>query len=144
MIEFEGQIWAVQDNDDVNFLCTTKRVKNKIQVINEKGRDLRVSEDKLLWQHTSIVREPNDWQTQLTKIQATVDSLHDDIDVLLLWETALELEISEINELADLYFGKEITTEHLVAIWRVLAENRFILSARVKTGNHALLNKSRS
>jgi len=132
VIEFEGQIWAVQDNDDVNFLCTTKRVKNKIQVINEKGRDLRVSEDKLLWQHTSIVREPNDWQTQLTKIQATVDSLHDDIDVLLLWETALELEISEINELADLYFGKEITTEHLVAIWRVLAENRFYFKRKGK------------
>jgi len=132
VIEFEGQIWAVQDNDDVNFLCTTKRVKNKIQVINEKGRDLRVSEDKLLWQHTSIVREPNDWQTQLTKIQATVDSLHDDIDVLLLWETALELEISEINELADLYFGKEITTEHLVAIWRVLAENRFYFKRKAK------------
>jgi hypothetical protein len=39
VIEFEGQIWAAQDNDDVHFICTTKRIKNKIQVINEKGRD---------------------------------------------------------------------------------------------------------
>ncbi len=125
VIEFEGQIWAAQDNDDVHFICTTKRIKNKIQVLNEKGRDMRLSEDKLLWQHPSIAQNANDWQEKLTKIQATVKSLHDDIDVLLLWETALELEISEISELADLYFGKEITTEHFVALWQILAENRF-------------------
>jgi exoribonuclease-2 len=124
VIEFEGQIWAAQDNDEVHFICTTKRIKNKIQVLNEKGRDTRLSEDKLLWQHPNIAKNANDWQEKLTKIQATVKLLHDDIDLSLLWETALELEISEISELADLYFGKEIVTEHFVALWQILAENR--------------------
>lgn len=132
MIEFEGQIWAAQDNDDVNFICTTKRIKNKIQAINEKGRKLRLSEDKLLWQHPSIVQTPEDWQSQLTKVQDTVESLHNEIDVLLLWETALDLEISDPNELAELYFGDEIATEHLVATWRVLASNRFYFKRKQK------------
>ncbi|HEC85662.1 MAG TPA: RNB domain-containing ribonuclease [Thioploca sp.] len=130
MAEFEGQIWVVQDNDDVNFICTTKRIKRKVKAINEKGRDLRLYEDKLLWQHSSIATGLEDWQNKLTTIQATVNSLRNDIDVLLLWETALELEITEINELADLYFGKEITPEHLAALWRVLAENRLHFKRR--------------
>jgi exoribonuclease-2 len=130
--EFEGQIWAAQDNDDVNFICTTKRVKKKIQAINEKGRELRLIEDKLLWQHPSQAKGLEDWQNKLTTIQATVDSLRNDIDVALLWETALELEISGINELAELYFGDEITTEHLVALWRTLAEAGLYFKRRGK------------
>jgi exoribonuclease-2 len=130
--EFDGQIWAVQDNDDVNFICISKRVKKKILAISEKGRELRVFEDKLLWQHPNQAKEPDDWQHKLTNIQATVDSLREDIDVSLLWESALELEISNINELADLYFGKDITIEHLVAIWRTLANNRLYFKRRSK------------
>ena len=124
MSEFEGQIWVAQNNDEVNFVCTTKRVKNKIQVINEKGREQRLSADKLLWQYPSTATGTEDWQVKLTKIQTTVNSLSNDIDVALLWETALELEISTVNELADLYFGEEITLEHLVATWRAVAEDR--------------------
>jgi exoribonuclease-2 len=130
--EFEGQIWAAQDNDEINFICTTKRVKKKIQAINEKGRDLRLSAEKLLWQHPSQAKGPEDWQDKLTTIQATVDSLTKDFDVALLWESALELEISDINELADLYFGGEITTEHLVATWQVLAGERLYFKRRGK------------
>ncbi|MDM8560067.1 ribonuclease catalytic domain-containing protein [Candidatus Parabeggiatoa sp. HSG14] len=132
MTEFEGQIWAVQDNDDVNFICINKRVKRKILAISERGRELRVSEDKLLWQHPNRVKEPDDWPHKFTKIQATVNSLCEDIDVSLLWESALELELSEINDLTELYFGEEITTEHLAAIWRVLAQERFYFKRRNK------------
>lgn len=133
MTEFEGQIWAAQDNDEINFICTTKRVKKKIQAINEKGRDLRISEDKLLWQHPNQANSPDDWQNKLTTIQTTVDSLRNDIDVALLWENALELEISDINEFADLYFGGELTTEHFVAIWGAIAKERWYFKRRGKT-----------
>ncbi|HIE00738.1 MAG TPA: RNB domain-containing ribonuclease [Thiotrichaceae bacterium] len=132
MTEFEGQIWAAQDNDEVNFLCTTKRIKHKIQVVNEKGRELRLSEDKLLWQHPSTARGVEDWQNKFLKIQATVNSLCDGIDVALLWETALELEISDIKELAELYFGEEISTEHLVALWQTLAQDHLYFKRRGK------------
>jgi exoribonuclease II len=128
--DFEGQIWAAQDNDEVNLICTTKRVKNKIQVINEKGREMRLSEDKLLWQHPKSAKDSADWQEKLVAITATVDSLRDDIDIALLWETALELEISEINGLADLYFGTEVTMEHLIALWRTLAQERLHFKRR--------------
>lgn len=124
MTEFEGQIWAAQDNDDIHFICTTKRIKKKIQAINEKGQKLRLSEDKLLWQHPSVANGEDDWKTKLATIQATVETLYKDIDIEFLWESALELEISEIKEFADLYYGGEITTEHLVALWRIVADNK--------------------
>ncbi len=124
MTEFEGQIWAAQDNDDIHFICTTKRIKKKIQAINEKGQKLRLSEEKLLWQHSSIANSETDWKNKFATIQATVDKLSDDIDVEFLWESALELEISDIKDFADLYYGNEITTEHLVVLWRVVAAHK--------------------
>ncbi len=130
MTEFEGQIWAAQHNDDIKFICTAKRVKKKIQAINDKGRDLRLSQDKLLWQYPSQAQNIEDWKEKIIQIQATVDALSKDIDVDLLWEGALELEISEITDFADLYFTGDITTEHLVAIWCVLADNRFYFKRR--------------
>ena len=130
MSEFEGQIWAAQNNDEINFVCTNKQVKHKIQVINDKGHEQRIAADKLLWQHPSMAAGLEDWQSKLTQIQATVNSLHNDIDVPLLWESALELEISATYDLADLYFGCEITPEHLTAIWRAIAEDRLHFKRR--------------
>jgi exoribonuclease-2 len=128
--EFEGQIWVAQDNDNVYFICTTKRIKKKIQGINEKGRDLRLSEEKLLWQHPSLAHDVEDWQEKISTIHTQVNSLTKEIDIELLWENALELEISDIKELADLYFGGEITTEHLMAIWRSIADDRLHFKRR--------------
>ncbi|MCK5877726.1 MAG: RNB domain-containing ribonuclease [Candidatus Marithrix sp.] len=124
MTDFEGQIWIVQNNDEINFICTTKRVKNKILAISEKGRELKVSNNKLLWQHPTIVKEYNDWNHTLATIKLAINTICKEIDIVLLWETALELEVSVIDELIDLYFGGEITTEKRVAIWYTLLEDR--------------------
>jgi len=121
--DFEGQIWTAQDNDDVNFVCITKRIKKKIQAINNKGRELRLSEDKLLWQHPKTLQHQDEWNSTLNSIEDMVGSLRGNVDVELLWETASELAVSDIEELADLYFG-DTTIEHLAAIWRALAEDR--------------------
>lgn len=133
MTDFAGTIWAIQDNDDVNFVCTTKHGSNKVQVLNEKGQEQRISQDKMLWQHPLCVKNADEWQKTVKNIQTAVNKLRSVIDILLLWESALELGISEINELADLYFGGDITTEHLVAIWRVMAEERLHFKRRGKS-----------
>lgn len=133
MTDFAGIIWAVQDNDDVNFVCTTKHTSSKIQVLNEKGQEQRIAEDKMLWQHPSCVQNADEWQKTVKNIQTAVNKLRSVIDILLLWESALELGITEINELADLYFGGDITTEHFVAIWRVIAEERLHFKRRGKS-----------
>jgi exoribonuclease-2 len=130
--EFEGQIWAVQENDDIKFFCITKQIKKKIYALNEKGREQRIFEDKLLWQLPGHASGNLDWQDQLITIQQAVDSLRNEIDVALLWETALDLEITEIKELAELYFGEEISSEHLSALWRTLVEDRLYFKQRGK------------
>lgn len=132
MTEFEGTIWVAQEENEVKLICTKKRVKNKLEVLNEKGRDERISEDKLLWQHPSQMQGREEWQSKLTTIQATVERLYQSIDVSLLWESARELQVSEMDDLADLYFGGETTTEHLTAIWRALARDRLYFKRRGK------------
>lgn len=132
MSEFEGQIWIAQENDNVNFICTTKRVKNKIQALNEKGREQRFSEDKLLWRYAQQIKRPEDWQPTLSTLQSHVETLRTEIDIDLLWETASELDVDDISELADLYFGGTINPEHLTAIWCALADDRLYFKRRGK------------
>jgi exoribonuclease-2 len=130
--EFEGHIWLAQDNDEVNFICTTKRLKHKIQAVNEKGRELRLAEDKLLWQYPHQANGLEDWQSTFAQIQTTVAKLRRDIDIALLWESAGELQLTAIEELAELYFGQAVTIEHLTALWRSLAEDRLYFKRRGK------------
>lgn len=124
MSDFEGQIWAAQDNDVLNLVCVTKRHKNKIQVLNDKGKEQRLSEEKLIWQYTHNAKTANDWQSNVNDLYQKINELQADIDITLLWESALELEVSDIEEMADLYFGGEIGTEHYVALWYGLVADK--------------------
>jgi len=128
--DFDGQIWVFQDNDDLHFVCVNKWIKNKVQVINDKGRDQRLSGDKLLWKYPTQIIQLDEWQPLLSTIEEKVTTLREEIDVPLLWESALELEVSDIKELSELFFGEEGEIEHWVAIWRALAEDRLHFKRR--------------
>ena len=132
MSDFEGQIWATQNNDDVDFVCTVKRVKNKVQALNNKSREQRIAEDKLLWKHPSQASGKADWEAKIETIENSIASLKADIDTEFLWESALELEISEITDLVDVYYGDNVTAEHSVAIWRVMAEDKLYFKRKGK------------
>ncbi|MCV6638817.1 ribonuclease catalytic domain-containing protein [Candidatus Albibeggiatoa sp. nov. NOAA] len=132
MSDFEGQIWATQNNDEVDFVCTVKRVKNKIQALNNKNREQRIAEDKLLWKHPSQARDKSDWETKIESIENNITNLKSDIDVEFLWESALELEISEIQDLVDVYYGDNVTAENFVSIWRVMAEDKLYFKRKGK------------
>lgn len=130
MSEFDGQIWALQENDDINFICVIKKQKNKIQALNLKGREQRVSEDKLLWKHHQQIKTPEEWLPMLNQIETAVSDLQTEIDIDFLWESAVELDLTEIKDFADTYFGNELSTEHFTAIWRTLAEHRLYFKRR--------------
>lgn len=132
MTEFDGHIGIAAEGDMLNFICITKRAKHKIQAVNEKGREMKLEEKKILWQHPHTLNQLEQWPSVLATLQATVETLKNHIDVSLLWESALELQVSEMDDLADLYFGVEITVEHLVATWQALAENRLYFKRRGK------------
>lgn len=132
MSDFEGQIWATQNNDEVDFICIVKRVKNKIQALNNKSREQRIAEDKLLWKHPTQAKDKADWETKIEQIEQHIIELKTDIDVEFLWESAVELEMSEIQDLADVYYGDNVTAEHFVAIWRVMAEDKLYFKRKGK------------
>jgi len=128
--DFEGEIWIFQDNDDLNLVCVKKWVKNKVQVINDKGRDQRLSGDKLLWKYPVQITQLGEWQPLLSTIEKKISTLCEEIDVPLLWESALELEVTDIKELSELFFGETGEVEHWIAIWRALAEDRLHFKRR--------------
>jgi exoribonuclease II len=130
--DFEGQIWAMHDNDDLSFVCVLQRNKNKVRVLTDKGREQSVSEDKLLWQHPLKVKDSSEWPNAVRRISQAVMGIRSTMDIRLLWESALELAVSEMDDLADLYFGGEIGTEQLAAIWLLLAEDRLYFKRKLR------------
>jgi len=131
--EFEGHIWVAQDNDNIHLICIRQRQKNKIHGLSEKGRDLKINEDKLLWQHPAQASSAEAWADKVTTIQNTINRLRSLIDIHLLWESALELELSEIEDLAELYFSEDIQVEHLAAVWRVLSADKLHFKRKMRT-----------
>ncbi len=132
MTDFDGSIWFAQDNDEIHPICIVKRAKNKLQALNEKGRELKLSEEKLLWQHTKSLNEQTHWSETVAGIQSQVERLATTIDMSLLWESATEMGITEMDDLADLYFGGEIHPEHLAAIWYSLAQDKIYFKRKGK------------
>ena len=132
MSEFDGSVWVTQDNDDLSLVCVNKRVKKKVQVLSERGREQSLSEDKLLWQLGSKARNEAEWPEVAARVGRMVGELRDSVDVPLLWETARELETSDLGELAELYFSGRIDAEHQVAIWLALAQDRLYFKRRGK------------
>ncbi|MDM8547400.1 RNB domain-containing ribonuclease [Candidatus Venteria ishoeyi] len=121
MSEWDGRVWVIQNNDDLALICQVKTIKKKIQCLNEKFREHSLPENKLFWLLGAKVRNATEWPEVLSGIQGRLAGLRDEIDVPLLWETAQELETSDLDELAELYFGEDTGVEHKIAIWQALA-----------------------
>ena len=120
MTDFDGRIGLVQDNDNLQLVCVLRPNKKKLQVLNEKGREQSLNENKILWFYPSSVANLSDWNDKLTQVQQQQQALLDDVDIELLWESAQELEAESIDDLADLYFDAQGTPEKM-AIWQALA-----------------------
>lgn len=130
MTDFAGHIWIAQDNDELHLVCVIKQAKNKLQVLNEKGREQRLTEDKLLWQYPQQAKSPEEWQRILATLRTAIEMYANDVDLPLLWESAVELAVSGINELTDLYFSGDISIEQQAGMWHALARDRLHFKRR--------------
>lgn len=124
MSEFDGQVWAIQEGDTLALVCAVRKIKKKVQVLNERGREQSLGEDKLFWAYPGKASSAQDWQDKQERLQSDLSVLRNEVDVGLLWETAQEMETSDIGELAELYFGGEIDSSHRIALWQALADDR--------------------
>jgi len=130
--DFDGRIVTLIDGDSLNWVCIVKIVKKKVQALNEKNRDISFSEDKIFWQTPLRVSAANDWNDRLSKIHNSINKLAESIDVELLWETAQDLGTFELKDLADLFFGGEITIEHQAALWQAFVQDGLYFKLRGK------------
>lgn len=124
MSDFDGQIWAIQDGDSLSLVCLARKVKKKAQVLNERGREQSIGEDKLLLSFPGKARTQQEWLERQESLQRDLSTLRNEIDVALLWETAVEMETSDLKDLAELYFSGEVDNAHVIALWQALADDR--------------------
>lgn len=122
MIEFNGQVCALQDSDKLNLVCRVKSAKKKILVLNTKGREQSVTQNKLIWDLNKKVSSPDEWLKCVDQIEQNISSNIEEIDIELLWDAAAESNTSDLDQLSSLYFG-ETDVLKKIAIWRILEQD---------------------
>ncbi len=132
-MEFEGQLWAMQEDDELHLICTVKRNKKKVQLLNSKNREQTVGEDKLLWQLAVHARNADDWRDKAGALQTRIRELQAQVDVALLWETACDAGVDAMADLAELFFSGAVGVEHHIALWQALAADRLYFKRKGKT-----------
>jgi exoribonuclease II len=117
----EGQIIEFLDADQLRPGYVRKQERDRLQVIDPRGRQLSVSSDRVAIIHSAI-REgefPKTAKTILERVQA----LQSEVDIALLWESlggsAREFQPSE---LAELFFSQS-TPEAASAVFHALLQD---------------------
>ena len=124
MLEFEGNIWTLQENDKLHLVCTVKPVKKKMQVLNSKSREQTIAINKLGWKLPQQASSQDEWSQTLVQLEKNIRGHQAEIEIELLWEFASESDDTDIGALAELYFGDDDDVLQRVAIWRTLARDR--------------------
>ncbi|MCB9557429.1 MAG: RNB domain-containing ribonuclease [Deltaproteobacteria bacterium] len=116
------QVWQVTVARFVEYLVDGRlalarleeTVKGKLRLIDAKGRQTTLAEDKVLFFHDASS------QDQLT---SALDELAQQIDVELLWEVARSEDGADLSckQLADLFFDEQ-SDRHASAIFRALSD----------------------
>ncbi len=120
MADFDGRIGVIQDNDHLQLVCILRPNKKKLQILNAKGREQSINENKILWFYPTHVANANEWAEKLASLQAQQQDLVAEVDIELLWESAQDLEAASIGDLSELYFDNQDSAEK-AAIWEAIA-----------------------
>ncbi|MBW2730930.1 MAG: RNB domain-containing ribonuclease [Deltaproteobacteria bacterium] len=110
--------------DGIHLAEVTTRDAKGLRATDASGRQHRVANDRVLFEH----------QGQLEGAKARIETLSEEIDLPLLWETLLDeedLATKSAKALAESYFG-EVSSYHASAIFHVALEDRLHFRRRGK------------
>jgi exoribonuclease II len=114
----EGQIIEFLDSDQLKPGYVRKQERDRLQVIDPRGRNLSVSADRVAIVHCSV--QENDFPKTARTILDRVQVRESEVDIALLWESIGNIggEFQPL-ELAELFFS-ESTPEATSAVFHAL------------------------
>ncbi|MBI4473096.1 MAG: RNB domain-containing ribonuclease [Acidobacteria bacterium] len=120
-MSLEGRVIEFLDSDQLRFAYVRKQERDKLHLIDPRGRNLSVGGDRVV-----IVHRPaseGDFPALAKQISEKVTALKSEVDVELLWQSigTKQREI-EPSELAELFFS-ETSPEAASAVFRALSED---------------------
>ncbi len=122
MADYEGKLVEFLDNGALKLGVVIRHAGDKLQVADERGKHDRVSLNHLVVVHAEKTT-PSDLPNLVDRFKSRVDSLRDQIDAELLWESVQDdAREFDVAELAQNYFGDH-DSFHRSALFRALAED---------------------
>ena len=117
----EGQIIEFLDADQLRSGYVRKQERDRLQVIDPRGRQLSVNSDRVAVVHGPV--SENEFARTAKTIQDRVQGKQAEVDVPLLWES-LGKSLREFNatELAELFFS-ESTPDATSAVFHALSQD---------------------
>ncbi len=120
-MSLEGRIIEFLDAEQLRVAFVRKQERDRLQVIDPRGRNLSVNGDRVVIVHGSV--EEEEFPAVARQISEKIAARQSEIDVELLWQSVSgNHRDMESAELAELFFA-EISPEAASAVFRALSEN---------------------
>jgi len=120
-MSLEGRIIEFLDAEQLRVAFVRKQERDRLHVIDPRGRNLSVNGDRVVIVHRSV--EEEEFPTVARQISERIVARQSEIDVELLWQSVSgNHRDMESAELAELFFA-EISPEAASAVFRALSEN---------------------
>ena len=120
-MSLEGRIIEFLDAEQLRVAFVRKQERDRLHVIDPRGRNLSVNGDRVVIVHGSV--EEEEFPAVARQISEKIAARQSEIDVELLWQSVSGNHWDmESAELAELFFA-EISPEAASAVFRALSEN---------------------
>jgi exoribonuclease-2 len=127
-MSLEGRIIEFLDSDELRIAYVRKQERDRLHVVDPRGRNLSVSGDRVVIIHRSV--EEDNFPALARQISEKVAARQSEVDVELLWQsvgnTHRELEP---GELAELFFS-EGGSEAASAVFRALSTDNLFFKRK--------------
>src|SRR5262245_16447461 len=145
-MSLQGKIIEFIDNEDLRMGFVRKEERDRLHVIDPRGRNLSVNTDRVVIVHRSTSEE--EFPALARQIAEKVTARQSEVDVELLWQS-LDAKSRDRNsaELAELFFG-EAVPEAASAVFRALSEDSLFFKRKgseftVKTEEQVVAERTR-
>src|SRR5215831_703192 len=127
-MSLESRIIEFLDSDELRIAYVRKQERDRLHVVDPRGRNLSVNSDRVVIVHRSA--DEDNFPSLARQISEKITARQSEVDVELLWQsvgnTHRELESSE---LAELFFA-EASSEAASAVFRALSEDNLFFKRK--------------
>lgn len=127
-MSLEGRIIEFLDSDQLRLAYVRKQERDRLHVVDPRGRNLSVSGDRVVIVHRPV--SESDFPSIARQISEKVAARQSEVDVELLWQSigAKQRELQP-GELAEMFFAED-SPEAVSAVFRALSEDNLFFKRK--------------